>query len=98
MQDQNLKLLRKAILSTDITEIKEIVLDVFADMIMQSNETKTTFHVNGSDFHLTPHHITEIKNLCSSNQLIPAIKYIREQTQCGLKEAKDLVDTYFRNP
>jgi len=35
---------------------------------------------------------TEVERLIAANKVIDAIKLVRQQTNCGLKEAKDMVD------
>lgn len=42
--------------------------------------------------------LDKIKDLIKTGDWIPAIKYVREQTGAGLKEAKQLVDSYRDNP
>jgi len=46
---------------------------------------------------LTSEQIAHAARLCKAHQKIPAIKFVREVLNCGLREAKDWVDNHINN-
>ena len=80
----------KALFSNDIGEMKEILLDVYVELRQSNNIKKMT--ICGIGILLS--NIFKVRSMLFGGQkgYIPAIKFLREAEDLGLKEAKDIVD------
>ena len=84
----------KALFSNDIGEMKELLLDIYVELRNSENIKKLT--ICGIDVLLS--NVFKVRSMLFGGQkgYIPAIKFLREAEDLGLKEAGDIVD-YIRN-
>jgi len=85
------KELAKAIFSNDIIEVKQTLLDIYADYKLE--DTMKVCVVDGLPLILV-RNFNEVKSMLLENEwnYIPAIKLLRDKEQLGLREAKNIVD------
>jgi ribosomal L7/L12-like protein len=70
-------------------------LRYISDYPVQPVEKLYHFNGNGVDWYLTQDEFNRIENTTPRINKIQAIKTFRDITSCGLKEAKDAIESYY---
>jgi len=83
----------------DANKVLENMAALYPQVFLQlvkahSEKPEKTFTGPGSPVTLTPAHHSTVLMYLNQKQLVKAIKYVREVTGAGLKDAKAYVDKY----